>query len=124
MAKANSKSKTAPETAASVAPPAATAPASTAAAPETQGPHRENPRINEKIDEWIKRNPDQYKFYNEMPHERAVRKLILNEIDKYERQEKAKSYRQQEQQQGERGPRQEHRQEYRQGNGQGGGRRY
>ena len=119
MAKTNTtKAKSAPEATASVAPPAAAPAATTTEGAEAQGPHRENPRINEKIDEWIKRNPDQYKFYNEMPHERAVRKLILNEIDKYERQQKAKSYRQQEQQQGERGPRQE----YRQGNGQG--RRY
>ena len=119
MAKTNTtKTKTAPEATASVAPPAAAPAATTTEGAETQGPHRENPRINEKIDEWIKRNPDQYKFYNEMTHERAVRKLILNEIDKYERQQKAKSYRQQEQQQGEREPRQD----YRQGNGQG--RRY
>jgi len=121
MAKTNTpKNKTAPEATASVATPAAAPAATTTEGAETQGPLRENPRINEKIDEWIKRNPDQYKFYNEMPHERAVRKLILNEIDKYERQQKAKSYRQQEQPQGERGPRQE----YRQGNGQGNGRRY
>jgi hypothetical protein len=129
MAKANStKTKTAPEAAQSVAPPTAAPVATATAGTETQGPLRENPRINEKIDEWIKRNPDQFKFFNEMPHDRAVRKLILNEIDKYERQQKARSYREQEQQQGERGPRQERRQEYRQGNGQGhgqgGGRRY
>jgi hypothetical protein len=50
--------------------------------------YRENPRTNEKIDAWIKANPDQFKFFNELPHERAVRKLILNEIQKYERMQK------------------------------------
>jgi hypothetical protein len=115
MARTSTKTKTVPETTASVAPPGAAPATATTAAPETAGQLRENPRINEKIDEWIKRNPDQYKFYNDMPHERAVRKLILNEIDKYERQQKAKSYRQQEQPEGERAPRQDHRQ----GNGQG-----
>jgi len=115
MAKTTTKPKPAPETTASVAPPAPSPAAEATAASETTGQLRENPRINEKIDEWIKRNPDQFKFFTEMPHERAVRKLILNEIDKYERQQKARSYRQQDQQNGERAPRQE----YRQGNGQG-----
>lgn len=50
--------------------------------------YRENPRTNEKIDAWIKAHPDQFKFFNELPHERAVRKLVLNEIQKYERIEK------------------------------------
>jgi hypothetical protein len=50
--------------------------------------YRENPRTNEKIDAWIKANPDQFKFFNELPHERAVRKLVLNEIQKYERMQK------------------------------------
>lgn len=81
-----------PQLATADSPSATTAPASTTAVE-----HRNNPRIDEKIDEWIKRNPDQFKFFNEMPHERAVRKLILNEVEKYERQQKAKSYRQQEQ---------------------------
>jgi hypothetical protein len=121
MAKTNTtKTKTAPEATASTAPPAAAqAPAATAG-PEMQGPveQRENPRINEKIDEWIKRFPDKWSYFLALPPERMARKLVLHEIDKYERQEKAKSYRQQDQQQGERGPRQE----YRQGNGQG--RRY
>lgn len=88
MAKPNTKSK------ASTAETAASPTSATTTSAPVQ--YRENPRTNEKIDEWIKRNPDQFKFFNEMPHERAVRKLILNEIDKYERREKAKSYRQQE----------------------------
>jgi hypothetical protein len=53
--------------------------------------YRENPRTNEKIDAWIKNNPDGFKFYDEMPHERAVRKLVLNEVQKYERMQKMNS---------------------------------
>ena len=109
MAKANPKPKTpATETAAAVQPSPAPAPTTASTpAPATDAPpqYRENPRTNEKIDEWIKRNPDQFKFFDELPHERAVRKLILNEIDKYERREKAKNYRQQEQPGGETPPR-------------------
>ena len=50
--------------------------------------YRENPRTNEKIDAWIKANPDRFKFFDELPHERAVRKLVLNEVQKYERLQK------------------------------------
>jgi len=61
--------------------------------PASSGPveYRENPRTNEKIDAWIKNNPDGFKFYDDMPHERAVRKLVLNEIEKYERMQKMNS---------------------------------
>jgi ATPase subunit of ABC transporter with duplicated ATPase domains len=61
---------------------------STATAPVE---YRENPRTNEKIDGWIKANPDQFKFFDELPHERAVRKLVLNEVQKYERLQKMNS---------------------------------
>jgi hypothetical protein len=50
--------------------------------------YRDNPRTNEKIDAWIKANPDQFKFFDELPHDRAVRKLVLNEVQKYERLQK------------------------------------
>jgi hypothetical protein len=57
-------------------------------APTEQVQYRENPRTNEKIDAWIKANPDQFKFFDALPHERAVRKLVLNEVQKYERMQK------------------------------------
>jgi hypothetical protein len=65
----------------------------TATAPASNAPveYRENPRTNEKIDAWIKNNPDRFKFFDEMPHERAVRKLALNEVEKYERMQKMNS---------------------------------
>jgi hypothetical protein len=62
----------------------------TAAAPAASEPiqYREHARTNEKIDAWIKANPDDFKFFNDLPHERAVRKLVLNEVQKYERLQK------------------------------------
>ena len=70
-----------------------TKPKNTAATPGSNAPvqYRENPRTNEKIDAWIKNNPDRFKFFDEMPHERAVRKLALNEVEKYERMQKMNS---------------------------------
>jgi hypothetical protein len=50
--------------------------------------YRENQRTNEKIDAWIKANPDGFKFFEELPHDRAVRKLVLNEVQRYERLKK------------------------------------
>ena len=62
----------------------------TATTPASNAPV-EYPRTNEKIDAWIKNNPDRFKFFDEMPHERAVRKLALNEVEKYERMQKMNS---------------------------------
>lgn len=60
------------------------------AAPASNGAieYRENPKTNEKIDAWIKANPERFKFFDELPHDRAVRKLVLNEVQKYERIQK------------------------------------
>jgi ATPase subunit of ABC transporter with duplicated ATPase domains len=70
-----------------------TKPKNAAATPDSNAPvqYRENPRTNEKIDAWIKANPDQFKFFAELPHDRAVRKLVLNEVQKYERMQKMNS---------------------------------
>lgn len=95
MARTNPKSKPTPEQTGEVKlpPPATpvattTAPAtSTAPATDAAVQYNQNEKTNKKIDDWIKRYPDQFKFFNEMPHERAVRKLILNEIDRYERRQ-------------------------------------
>jgi hypothetical protein len=51
-------------------------------------PYRENPQTNEKIDAWIKDNPERWAYFSGLPPERAARKLVLNEIQKYERQQK------------------------------------
>lgn len=50
--------------------------------------YKENPQTNEKIDAWIAANPERFKFFDELPHERAVRKLVLNEVHRYERTQK------------------------------------
>jgi hypothetical protein len=107
MARTSTKSKTSPEQTAELAPTVPTTAAATTSAPAPNAPveQRENPRINEKIDEWIKQFPDKWNYFMSLPPERMARKLVLNEIDKYERQQKAKSYRQQEQQGGETAPR-------------------
>ena len=115
MAKTNQKPKPAPEqtpgeTTASTATPAA----STAPATDAPPQYRENEETNKRIDDWIKRYPDQFKFFNDMPHERAVRKLILNEINRHERRE----FRRQQSNGENNAPRQER------GPGYGGGRRY
>jgi hypothetical protein len=54
----------------------------------TAQPYRENPQTNEKIDAWIKDNPERWAYFSGLPPERAARKLVLNEIQKYERQQK------------------------------------
>jgi hypothetical protein len=50
--------------------------------------YRENPQTNEKIDTWIKDNPERWQYFSTLPPERAARKLVLNEIQKFERQQK------------------------------------
>ena len=50
--------------------------------------YRENPQTNEKIDAWIQANPERWEYFNSMPPERMARKLVLNEVQKYERLQK------------------------------------
>jgi hypothetical protein len=49
---------------------------------------RENPQTNEKIDAWIRANPERWQYFTSLPPDRMARKLVLNEIQKYERQQK------------------------------------
>lgn len=105
MARTNSKPKPAAEqTAASIPQAPAEITASTTVTRAAVEP-RENARVNEKIDEWIKRNPDDWEYFMSLPPERMARKLVLNEINKYERQQKAKQYQQEEQRGSETTPR-------------------
>lgn len=50
--------------------------------------YRENPKTNEKIDAWIANNPDRWEYFRNLPPERAARKLVLNEVQNYERRQK------------------------------------
>ncbi|HEY3915440.1 MAG TPA: hypothetical protein VGN61_13205 [Verrucomicrobiae bacterium] len=50
--------------------------------------YRENPKTNEKIDAWIANNPDRWEYFRNLPPDRAARKLVLNEVQGYERRQK------------------------------------
>jgi hypothetical protein len=54
------------------------------------GQFRENPKVNARIDDYIKNNPKRWEYIQAMPPERMARALILNEVNKLERQEKIK----------------------------------
>lgn len=58
---------------------------------EAPGQFRENPKVNARIDEYIKHNPKHWDYIQGMPRERLERALVLNEVQKIERQEKMKS---------------------------------
>jgi hypothetical protein len=63
--------------------------AGTAQTPNGDAPQfRENPQTNEKIDAWIQDNPERWKYFSSLPPDRMARKLVLNEIQKFERQQK------------------------------------
>jgi len=62
--------------------------ASSAQTPTGDAQYRENPQTNEKIDAWIAANPSRWEYFRNLPPDRAARKLVLNEIQKFERQQK------------------------------------
>lgn len=47
---------------------------------------RENPQINAKIDDYIRNNPKRWEYIQAMTPERMARSLVLNEVQKMERQ--------------------------------------
>jgi hypothetical protein len=49
---------------------------------------KSNPKVDEKIDTWIKDNPERWKFFRSLPPERMGRMLVLNEVNNYERRQK------------------------------------
>ena len=59
-----------------------------AAAAAGQTEFRENPQVNAKIDEYIKANPKHWEYIQTMTPERMARALVLNEVQKLNRQEK------------------------------------
>lgn len=56
---------------------------------ETQ--FRENATVNAKIDNYIQQNPKRWEYIQSMPPERMARALVLNEVQKNERQERMKA---------------------------------
>src|ERR1051326_1497188 len=55
---------------------------------EAPGQFRENPKVNARIDEYINNNPKHWTYIQAMPRERLERALVLNEVQKLDRQEK------------------------------------
>lgn len=51
-------------------------------------PHRDNPRVNAKIDDWIKNNPKHWAYIQALPPDRMARALALSEVQKTERMQK------------------------------------
>jgi hypothetical protein len=49
---------------------------------------RDNPRVNAKIDDWIKKNEKHWAYIRALPRERIERALALHEVQKIERGEK------------------------------------
>ncbi len=72
----------------STPPRARTRQGGSAQPPTGDAQYRENPQTNEKIDAWIAANPQRWEYFKNLPPDRAARKLVLNEIQKYERQQK------------------------------------
>ena len=55
---------------------------------EQPGQYRDNPKVNTRIDEYIKQNPKHWEYIKTMPRERLERALVLSEVNKQERQQK------------------------------------
>ena len=57
---------------------------------EQPGQFRDNPKVNARIDEYIKNNPKHWDYIQGMPRERLERALVLSEVNKLDRQQKMK----------------------------------
>ena len=49
---------------------------------EQPGQYRDNPKVNARIDEYIKNNPKHWDYIQSMPRERLERALVLSEVKK------------------------------------------
>lgn len=58
---------------------------------EAPGQFKENPKVNARIDGYIKTNPKHWDYIQKMPRERLERALVLSEVNKLDRQEKMKT---------------------------------
>jgi hypothetical protein len=59
-------------------------------ATEQPGQYRDNPKVNARIDEYIKSNPKHWDYIKTMPRERLERALVLSEVNKLDRLQKMK----------------------------------
>jgi len=55
---------------------------------EQPGQYRDNPKVNARIDEYIKNNAKHWDYITSMPRERLERALVLSEVNKLDRQQK------------------------------------
>ena len=55
---------------------------------EQPGQYRDNPKVNARIDDYIKNNAKHWEYIQSMPRERLERALVLSEVNKLDRQEK------------------------------------
>ena len=58
---------------------------------ELPGQYRDNPKVNARIDEYIKNNSKHWDYIQSMPRERLERALVLSEVNKLDRLEKMKA---------------------------------
>ena len=49
---------------------------------------RDNPQVNAKIDAYIEANPKHWQYIQSMPPERMARAVVLNEVNKEDRQQR------------------------------------
>lgn len=59
-----------------------------ASAAGSQPQFKENPQVNAKIDDYIKANPKHWEYIRSMTPDRMARALVLNEVQKLDRQAK------------------------------------
>ena len=64
---------------------------SDAAAATTQPQFKENAQVNAKIDDFIKANPKHWEYIQSMTPDRMQRALVLNEVQKIDRQERMRA---------------------------------
>jgi len=57
---------------------------------EQPGQYRDNPKVNARIDEYIKNNTQHWEYIPSMPRERLERALVLSEVNKLDRLQKMK----------------------------------
>ncbi|TLD71320.1 hypothetical protein FEM03_07255 [Phragmitibacter flavus] len=58
------------------------------AADSSQTTFRDNAQINQKIDDYIQKNPKHWQYIQAMPRQRMERAMVLHEVQKNERQQK------------------------------------
>lgn len=58
------------------------------AAPGEPREYRSNPEVDAKIDAYIKENPKYWEYIQAMPRDRLERSLVLNEVQKLDRQQR------------------------------------